>query len=599
MIHQHRSFGLAWLIAIVVCVWPLSASASTTQQIIELRASDGRTVPALVTYPDGGPDTDAPIAIIHHGGPGGHPLRGLSASRWAADYFAEHGYVAISILSRISRDVIDQPFGAGVADIAGAVDWATQLSNGPIVLVGHSSGSVSSTLYMATTQDPRVKAIVHFAPTYPGRLWMPVNMGGERYAQVVARLQALVAEGRGDQPIYEDHHLAPPAPQTFTYGYLMSASTWLSWWGPDSRQDNLALFPQIHVPMLMISGDADIFVSRAYQEQLREVATASPRVDAVMLDGGVPHEFTGSEDRAAGLAFDWLSEIGIQPSPRISTRVVDLQIGSALRPGVIYEPADPTVRKPLSVMLLPDFADDILLSPLNAIGPRLAKAGYRVLIPQDVGSGWGFSRATVDGVVAEQRAWMDYLAKDGAGPVAVIAHGLAGALVPNLLGAASDPRLTGAVLIEPPTAPAAFARSMIGETAYRASVVQAQDAVAHGAGATTMIIAPYLANDEAADPHRWLSHMADGYLSFWGPSAPPAPVPALRTADRPVLMIDAGQGRFGDRAAQTAQARRTGAVSVWYDEVAQPFEASDRLVADLTDWLAEVTPPSSRPWRRR
>lgn len=537
------------MIIALLCIAP--ASAATEQQIVQLRASDGRTVPALVTYPDGGPDTQAPVAIIHHGGPGGHPLRPLSAARWAADYFAERGYVTISILSRISRDVIDQPFGAGAADIKGAVDWASQLSGGPIILVGHSSGSVSATYYVATTNDPRVKAIIHYAPTFPGSRWMPVNMGQPRYNAVVARLRKLVAQGKGDQPVYEDHRLAPPAPQNITYGYLMNARTWLSWWGPDSKQNNPALFPKIRVPMLMVSGDADIFVNRAYHEELRKAATASPRVDAIMMEGGVGHEFSGSEEKASKLAFDWLGEIGIQPQPRVSTRIVDLKIGFETRPGIIYEPADKRERKPVAVMLMPDFAEDIMLSPLDAIGPQLARAGYTVLIPQDRGGGWAFYRATASDISSDQQAWLKYLATQGQRNVAIVAHGWSGVMVPPFL--ADAPSLSGVALIQPPPAPAQFAKDALGEQAYAKAVADAEAAVKRGDGGKTMIIAQY----RKPETRKWFNHMATGFLSFWGPSARPAPVPLLQAAGKPLLLVDAPK----------------------------PFDDPDKLAADLVVWL--------------
>ena len=574
---------LALLVAILLALFPYGAKAATTQQIIQLRAADGRTVPALVIYPDGGPDTQAPVAIIHHGGPGGHPLRALSAARWAADYFANRGYITISLLSRISRDVIDQPFGAGAADIKSAVDWASQLSSGPIVLIGHSSGSVSSTYYLATTQDPRIKAIVHFAPTYPGNPWMTVSMGKTRYDAVVTRLRKLVAQGKGDQPIYEDHHLAPPAPQTFTYGYLMSARTWLSWWGPDSKQNNLELFPKIHVPMLMVSGDADIFVNRGYQEDLRKSAVNSPQVDAVMLDGGIPHEFTGGETRAAGLAFDWLAKIGIRSQPRVATHVVDLKIGADIRPGVIYEPADPASRKPIAVMLMPDFADDVMLTPMDAIGPRLARAGYTVLIAQDRGSGWPLYRSVANDVSTDQRAWLAYLAGRNNSKVAVVTHGWSGTMVPALVAGSSA--VSGVAFIQPPPARAQFAHDTLGPDEYAKALDQAESAVKRGEGGTTMIVAPYRTNGRNPVDRKWINHMATGFLSYWGPSASVAPVAALQAAGEPFLLIDAGKGRFLGRDAQSALAKRDGTSSLWYPEVASPMDVPDRLAADLVSWL--------------
>lgn len=574
------------LLLVAAFAW-LPPAGAATQQVVQLKAADGRSVPALVTWPDGGPDTQAPVAIIHHGGPGGHPLRSLSAARWAADYFASRGYIAISIASRIGYDVIAQPFGAQTADIRGAVDWAGQVSRGPIVLVGHSSGSVSVTLYQATTQDPRVRAIVHYAPTAAAPPWMTANMGKPRYDAVVARLRRLVAEGRGDTPIYEDHRLAAPAPQDITYGYLMNARTWLSWWGPDSIDRNIDLFPKIRVPMLMITGDKDIFVSRAYQEELKRAAVNSPRVDQVILDGGIPHEFVGAETRAAAMAYEWLAGIGIRPAPRVATRVVDLKLSAFdIRPGVIYEPADAALRKPLAVMLLPDFADDVLLTPFDDVGPRLARAGYTVLIPQHRGSGWPLYRSVASAVAGDQRAWLKYLADQGHPRVVVVAHGLAGVMTPALPAPiAQGPVVAGVALIQPPGAPAAFAQAALGGQGYARAVAEAEAAVKRGDGGTAMIVAPFRANGRDPATRAWLNYMAASFLSYWGPSAPPAPIPALTAIGVPVLLVDAGRGRFLGRDAQSALAAGGGVTSRWYEGVAGPFDAPDRVAADLAVWL--------------
>lgn len=590
-----RISNLLLLVAALLCLSPASVSAATTQQVVQLRAADGKTVSALVTYPGTGPDTDAPVAIIHHGGPGGHPLRALSAARWAADYFAERGYIAISIFSRIGSDVITQPFGAQSADIKGAVDWASQLSSGPIVLVGHSSGSVSVTLYEATTQDPRVKAIVHYAPTAAASPWMVINMGKPRYDAVVTRLKKLVAQGKGDQPIYEDHHLAPPAPADVTYGYLMDARTWLSWWGPESIDKNIDLFAKIRVPMLMVTGDKDIFVSRDYQEALKKAAVNSPRVDSIILDGGIPHEFVGAEVKAAALAYDWLGELGIRPSPRIATHVVDLKLNAYdIRPGVIYQPADAAARKPLAVMLMPDFGGDLLLTPFDDLGPRLARAGYTVLVPQDRGSGWPLYRSVASAVSDDQRAWLKYLADQGHARVAVIAHGQQGVMVPALLPAIPQgPSLAGVALIQPPEAPAAYARDVLGATGYAKAVADAEAAVKRGDGGTTMIIAPYRTNGQGPG-RQWLNYMANSFLSYWGPSAPAAPIAALQAADEPLLLVDAGAGRFIGRDAQSTLAAKSGTRSLWYDQIASPFDAPDRLAADLAAWLDTLPKQTQR-----
>lgn len=370
----------------------------------------------------------------------------------------------------------------------------------------------------------------------------------------------------------------------------MSARTWLSWWGPGSKQNNLELFPKIRVPMLMVSGDADIFVSREYQAQLKKAAVASPRVDAVILDGGIPHEFTGAETKAAALAFDWLNEIGIHPQPRVSTHVVDLKLGAYdIRPGAIYEPTDQTGKKSMALMLLPDFADDVMLTLLDALGPRLAKAGYTVLIPQDRGSGWPFYRSVASAVSDDQRAWLNYLGAQGFERVAVVAHGWSGVMLPALL--AGSPQVAGVALIQPPIAPALFENEVLGPREYAKAVDRAEAAVKAGTGGTTMIIAPY----RQRGVHRWITHMATGFLSFWGPAGPAAPVPALQASATPVLLIDAGRGRFIAHDQQVTMGGQQGVSSQWLDRVADPFAAPDELAAGLTTWLDAL--PSRAPTR--
>ena len=53
------------------------------QEIIYLKASDGVTIPAVLMTPAAGLNPHTPGIVLHHGGPGGHPVRSVGAPRWA------------------------------------------------------------------------------------------------------------------------------------------------------------------------------------------------------------------------------------------------------------------------------------------------------------------------------------------------------------------------------------------------------------------------------------------------------------------------------------------------------------------------------------
>ena len=108
-------------------------------------------------------------------------------------------------------------------------------------------------------------------------------------------------------------------------------------------------------------------------------------------------------------------------------------------------------------------------------------------------------------------------------------------------------------LIQPPPAPAQFAKDALGEQAYAKAVADAEAAVKRGDGGKTMIIAQY----RKPGPRKWFNHMATGFLSFWGPSAPPAPVPLLQAAGTRLLLVN----------------------------TPNPFDDPDKLAADLVVWL--------------
>ena len=285
---RHFSFGLVF--AAVLAAGPASAQ-DITQNVITLLTDDGAKVPAILMHPAEGINTHNPGVVIHHGGPGGHPARVCCAPRWAAEHMASLGYTTISPLSRHSSGrnagtYRREPFETATLDIKAAVDFLAQLGAQDIVLAGHSLGSIRITRYMVDTQDSRVKAMVHYAPTRDLPEWMRANMGHERYLSVVDRLSTMVSEGRGDETIIEIYEPSYPSPPGRESASVQTARNWLNWWGPAAQTRKTVWFGELTVPQLLLSGDEDTFVTMPYMEELRDAAVKAPSVDLRWYDGG-------------------------------------------------------------------------------------------------------------------------------------------------------------------------------------------------------------------------------------------------------------------------------------------------------------------------
>ena len=135
------------------------------------------------------------------------------------------------------------------------------------------------------------------------------------------------------------------------------------------------------MPLLLVSGDADAFVTKDYQNSLKAAAVQSPRVDSLWYEG-VDHIFTGARERAAEDAYDWLEEIGLGPRPRVSTQVVDARATDGMeQSGILYQPESGADLSRPAFMLLYGYSGDNMRSASRWLPVRLAQAGYSALAP--------------------------------------------------------------------------------------------------------------------------------------------------------------------------------------------------------------------------
>ncbi|MBI3949853.1 MAG: hypothetical protein HY314_05305 [Acidobacteria bacterium] len=234
------------------------ASSDFVQEMVTLTADDGVKVPAILMYPRSGIDIYSPALVHHHGGPGSTPLG--TELRFVPERLAPRGCTTLSIKSRHSSGHPWIPFEKATLDIKAAVDFLSNLGIRDIVLTGRSLGSIRVTRYMIDTQDPRIRALIHYAPTRDLSQWMRAGMGEEYYWRTVDRATRAVSEGRGSEEMIDVHYEPPPpSPPGRQFDLVQTAETWLNWWGPAARTRNTVWLSQIKVPMLLLAGDKDVF----------------------------------------------------------------------------------------------------------------------------------------------------------------------------------------------------------------------------------------------------------------------------------------------------------------------------------------------------
>ena len=306
----YRTVSLLVVLLLVPAVGWSDDARPIGQLMVQLTTDDGVQIPGVLMYPANGINNSAPAIVLQHGGPSGHAARQIGAYRFAAERLAALGYTTISPVSRQSDDYYKSKFDEIIYDLGAAVDFVSALGHERIVLLGHSIGSLRITRYTVRTQDPRIKAHVHFAPTAD---MYPLYKDREGAAAMFAAAQAAVAAGNGGWNVSPeepdaDPSLRAPVMLATAPGRLQTAEVLLDWWGPTANTSNSDWFKHIRVPLLLLGGVDDPVVPPGRLEALAALATNSPRVDYRWYEGG-DHYFTGFEDASSSYVAEWLEDI--------------------------------------------------------------------------------------------------------------------------------------------------------------------------------------------------------------------------------------------------------------------------------------------------
>ena len=555
----------------------------------------GEPMMAILYTPEDGPNIYGPAVVIVHGGLAGHPARQVGAPRFAAERLATQGYTVLSPMTRHSRDEFRTLFEDIVIDIDASLDMLEARGFQDFVLAGHSMGSIRITYYQAETQDARVKALVHFAPTSD-----MVGTGGAaeglspNYADKVETAQSAMAADMGRYSIAPDRNpdtalIAEPVIDLIG-GYLYEPRSFLSHWGPTAKTRNSDWMPKNTVPILMMAGSYDSAVPPGRMDALKAVAVNSPRVDHITYEG-VNHFFEGVWDQSTNDMIAWLTELELGPKPRVMTELVETRMANGRHlPGVLYLPADGVDPDKPAFILKHGWTGDILHSSNHWLGWRLAQAGYAALAPQTRTSGpRGIQSASLNDVAADLGKWVDFMEARGFASVIAEGHSAGGIWWSNYMSLNDDPRVIGMVYLAPTRDMPDRIRRGMGDDRYEAVVAQAQAAVSRGEGRRHLINEKYRPPDLDTDKGYVTAviMLADQFLEYWGPESRAVHTERVRDFDRPSLSIAGTKDLLMSEAFldefETATAGPD--TVIWYEGGSHGLrESKDRVLKDIVNW---------------
>lgn len=600
-----KSLLIAIMTALVAVSVPVSANSALNTEapagtvqikrvIVTLKDEDGVDVPAVLTYPESGINPYGPAIILHHGGPGGHPSNLAGAPRFVAEGMARQGYTALSILSRHSRFYNRTPIENASKDIAAAVAFLDNYGFEQIVLSGHSLGAIRVTRYLRDTDDPRIKALVLYAPTRDMPEWVSGGMGEIEYGKLVDRARAMVADGRGHIELpFEFVPESPPWPEGVRVGFMHDAQTWLNWWGPDADTYHTKLIAGVKRPILMLSGSADGFVLPSFMEEMKRSATSSSRVDTIIYDGG-DHIFSATRDRAVTDTLGWLEEMELGPRAAVDIDLIDVktEYGRSLS-GVVYTPAAGGDANKPAFILLHGWSGDVLWSSNHWLGVRLAQAGYTAIAPRVRVSGRsGMISNPLESINDDLAAWVGAVEAMGYDKIIGEGHSAGGIWWTTYANSERSSALKGIVYLAPTRDMADYVETMVGRQRYEMMVANARNAVAEGRQRTYVVNGDDLPGDLRLQRF-FFTQYPDAWLSYWGPDAKSVHTQEVAKLGLPTLSIaGSGDGFF------VVEGKSTGAFeafveaagpqgsSVFYDDGAPHSLVGweDRVAADIVAW---------------
>jgi pimeloyl-ACP methyl ester carboxylesterase len=185
-----------------------------------------------------------------------------------------------------------ETFEESLIDFDGALSYLSSRGYRRFILVGHSLGCVKSFLYQGTRQRSDVLGIV--SCSCPKQYYSARALEQPEFKDLMARAQALVAEGKGDEFLWAE---------TSGAAGLFTAKTYVNKYGPHEKNDVRPHARRIGCPLLAVAGGAE---HHYFPEYARELAEAAGMAATCKIIPGSNHFYHQHESEVIQIIADWL-----------------------------------------------------------------------------------------------------------------------------------------------------------------------------------------------------------------------------------------------------------------------------------------------------
>lgn len=586
-------------LALAVPAWaqvppgPLRPPATTTtQEILTLATPDGLQLPAVLTMPASGYNTLAPAVLYLPDGPGVSPLKASEAPRFLAEGLAGLGYVSLSLETRLTARYAFSRFDEGVTDVKAALDALSARGTTSFVIVGSGLGSLLAARAMIESPDARVKGLIMISPSEDLPESWRKQAGEERYWKMVDQASRAINEGgRGLIDLGQ--------------GRIFTPSVFLDWFGPTAKTSLTANMASLDKPILLLAGGNDPRVPKGRLEALKAIAFLSKSA-STQTYAAAARDLSPQKEQILTDVWRWLADHDLGVTPRVITQVVTATAADGTKlDGVLYRPATPVDTAKPAFLFAHGWASDVMRSTSHWLAQRLAQKGYVVLSMQHRGSGF---RGTVSGkledVPQDIAAWSAFMGLRGHRNLVGLGHSVGTLWLSEYWSATKDARIKGMIYLAPMRDLPKHAKLAMGEDRYARTVLEAEEAVRDGKGATHLIDAPFPQTVYDEDPRQpmFLSapgsgftyYYADAFLSYWGPKAKAFHTQLIKQVTLPILALGGSRDPMmqGGFLIEFAQAAGPKARYIFYGGpggAPASFEGfENRVTDDILAWLART-----------
>ncbi|TAK98410.1 MAG: alpha/beta fold hydrolase [Rhodospirillaceae bacterium] len=287
---------------------------------IDTTARDGTPLSGVLYTPatEQPPSAARPAFMVVHGWTG-DVLR--STSHWLAIRLARRGYSVLAVRTRSSgfRGTVSTRLEDIPQDLAAWSEVMAARGYKRLIGVGHSTGGLWLSTYLARSHDQRFRGVVYLGPTRDLPAYARRAMGDEAYERTIVEAREAVKNGEGathlidvpfpvaayDEDPRQPMYLSPPT-QGYTYYY---AKAFLSYWGPNSIAVHTNLIADVKLPILAIGGSRDPHMQGGWLLQF--IKAAGGPAASIFYGGpnGAPASFEGFEGKVADDIVGWAEKL--------------------------------------------------------------------------------------------------------------------------------------------------------------------------------------------------------------------------------------------------------------------------------------------------